>query len=154
MPSGNEAFVAFSIFCFSCGCIMSAVRLASKSSILMPSMRSIGSRMLPFDLDIFCPFSSRTRPVIYTFLNGIWPVNLSVIIIIRATQKKMMSNPVTRTLVGWNLSKNSVSSGQPNVEKVHNAEENHVSSTSSSCLRMMSSPSPCAARTLASSVPT
>jgi hypothetical protein len=55
-----------------------------------------------------------------------------VIMIIRATQKKMMSKPVTSTSVGWKVFSSGVFSGQPRVEKVHSAEENQVSSTSSS----------------------
>ncbi len=55
---------------------------------------------LPLDLDIFCPRSSRTRPLMTTRLNGTWSWNSSPIIIIRATQKKMMSKPVTRVSVG------------------------------------------------------
>ncbi len=50
----------------------------------------------------------------------------------RATQKKMMSPPVTSTFVGWNVSRSFVRSGQPIGEKVHSHEENHVSRTSSS----------------------
>ena len=53
--------------------------------------------------------------------------------IIRATQKKMISPPVTRTLVGWNVSRSFVFSGQPIGEKVQSHDENHVSRTSSSC---------------------
>ncbi|MND03524.1 hypothetical protein D3C83_233840 [compost metagenome] len=52
---------------------------------------------MPFDFDIFCPSLSRTRPVTYTSLKGTRPVKWSVIMIIRATQKKMMSKPVTST---------------------------------------------------------
>ena len=53
--------------------------------------------------------------------------------IIRATQKKMMSKPVTSTEEGRNACSSGVSSGQPSVEWHHSADENHVSSTSSSC---------------------
>ena len=49
-----------------------------------------------------------------------------------ATQKKMISKPVTSTEVGWNVFSSAVSSGQPKVENDHRAEENQVSSTSSS----------------------
>ena len=59
-----------------------------------------------------------------------WPI-----IIMRATQKKMMSKPVTSTLVGYQVARSLVCSGQPMVEKGHRAEENQVSSTSSSCFR-------------------
>ena len=55
---------------------------------------------LPFDLLIFAPFSSRTSPWMTTWRKGTWPVKCSPIIIIRATQKKMMSGAVTSTSVG------------------------------------------------------
>ena len=51
--------------------------------------------IFPFDLDIFCPSESLTRPWIKTFLNGGSFRNFSEIIIILATQKNIMSNPVT-----------------------------------------------------------
>jgi hypothetical protein len=63
----------------------------------MPSMMSSGSRMLPFDFDIFWPSASRTRPVMYTSRKGTLSVKCRVIITMRATQKKMMSKPVTST---------------------------------------------------------
>ena len=50
----------------------------------------------------------------------------------RATQKKMMSKPVTSTEVGRKVASSGVLSGQPRVENGHSAEENQVSSTSSS----------------------
>jgi hypothetical protein len=52
--------------------------------------------------------------------------------IIRATQKKMMSKPVTSTRGRVEGLSRSVSSGQPRVLKGHSAELNQVSSTSSS----------------------
>ena len=52
--------------------------------------------------------------------------------IMRATQKKMMSKPVTSTDDGRNVRSSRVSSGQPSVEWHHSADENHVSSTSGS----------------------
>jgi hypothetical protein len=45
------------------------------------------------------------------------PVKCVVIMIIRATQKKMMSKPVTSTVLGRNRSCSTVFSGQPSVEK-------------------------------------
>ena len=66
----------------------------------MPSIRSMGSRMLPFDFDILLPSASRTSPWMYTSRNGTSPMNFSPNMIMRATQKKMMSKPVTRTVVG------------------------------------------------------
>src|SRR4051794_6683047 len=50
----------------------------------------------------------------------------------RATQKKMMSKPVTSTDDGRNIFASSVCSGQPIVENGTSADENQVSSTSSS----------------------
>ena len=52
--------------------------------------------------------------------------------IIRTTQKKMMSKPVISTELGRNAFSSGVSSGQPSVEWHHSADENQVSSTSSS----------------------
>src|SRR4051794_124029 len=54
------------------------------------------------------------------------------IIIIRATQKKMMSCPVSITEVGYHVSSSLVFSGQPRVENGHSPELNQVSSTSGS----------------------
>src|SRR6266568_4243658 len=53
--------------------------------------------------------------------------------IMRTTQKKMMSKPVISTDEGRKVLSSGVSTGQPSVEWHHSAEENHVSSTSSSC---------------------
>ena len=52
--------------------------------------------------------------------------------IIRATQKKMMSKPVTSADEGRNSFSSGVSAGQPRVLKGTSAELNHVSSTSGS----------------------
>ena len=77
--------------------------------------------------------------------------------IIRATQKKMMSKPVTSTEVGSATSKPSSpilsSLGQPWVLNGNIAEENQVSSTSGSC-RSGASPRLLLARTSASLRPT
>ena len=55
---------------------------------------------LPNDLDIFLPWASRTIPWMATTSKGVggwkWQPNISI----RATQKKMMSYPVTSTDVG------------------------------------------------------
>ena len=61
---------------------------------------SSGSTTFPFVFDIFWPFSSRTRPWSTTSSKGARPSNHVPAMIIRATQKKRMSKPVTRTLVG------------------------------------------------------
>ena len=59
-----------------------------------------------------------------------------VIITMRATQKKMMSKPVTNTDEGrycfTKVLRVRLASAQPSVENGHSAEENQVSSTSSS----------------------
>ena len=71
------------------------------------SIKSRGSGELPSDLDILRPWASRMIPVKYTSLNGILRssgspgrTNSSPAMIMRATQKKMMSGPVTSVLVG------------------------------------------------------
>ncbi len=55
---------------------------------------------------------------------------------IRATQKKMMSKPVISTDDGRKRRSSGVSCGQPSVEWHHSADENQVSSTSSSCAKL------------------
>lgn len=77
-------------------------------------------------------------PWMYTALNGTLPVKWVVIIIMRATQKKMISYPVTKTLDGRKALSSSVSDYQPSVENGTSAEENHVSNTSSSRVKPVS----------------
>ena len=55
---------------------------------------------LPSDLLIFRPCLSRTIPVKYTLSKGFLPMNSYPAMIIRATQKKMISGAVTSVLVG------------------------------------------------------
>src|SRR5690625_6938861 len=75
-----------------------------------------------------------------TSLNGFFPVNSRDWKIIRDTQKKIMSYPVTRASVGkYRLKSGASSSGHPIVEKGHKAELNHVSKTSVSCSQFSSS---------------
>ena len=71
-------------------------------------------------------------------VNGTCSVNSSEVMIIRATQRKMMSRAVVRTSVGKKALSSGVSSGHPSVANGHRAELNQVSRTSSSC----SQPSP------------
>ncbi len=68
--------------------LTSAKRSASAPT---SSMTPSGSTTLPRVLDILAPTGSRTMPWRYTMLNGSRPVSHSPSIIIRATQKKMMS---------------------------------------------------------------
>ena len=67
--------------------------------------------------------------------NGTLPVKCVVIMTMRATQKKMMSKPVTSTDEGRKCFSSGVSFGQPSDENGTSADENHVSSTSSSRFR-------------------
>ena len=55
------------------------------------SMTPSGSTTLPFVFDIFWPSGSRIRPDRYTLWKGTSSVSVRPSIIIRATQKKMMS---------------------------------------------------------------
>src|SRR3954447_15537938 len=65
------------------------------------SIHTSGSTTFPRDFDIFLPDASRTRPCSTTVLNGTSPsIAYRPNSIIRTTQKKRMSYPVTRTLVG------------------------------------------------------
>ena len=64
------------------------------------SMRARGSGELPSDLDILRPSLSRTMPVKYTLRKGMSPRYSYPAMIMRATQKKMMSGPVTRSAGG------------------------------------------------------
>src|SRR5690606_7422900 len=68
----------------------------------------------------------------YTSWNGTSPRWELENIIIRATQRLMMSRAVQSTPVGWKWRRSAVSSGQPSVAWSHMPELNHVSSTSSS----------------------
>ncbi len=64
------------------------------------SIRSRGSGELPSDFDILRPILSLTIPVKYTLLNGLLSANSYPAMIMRATQKKIMSGAVTRSAVG------------------------------------------------------
>ena len=77
-----------------------AVSVNRRASAPISSITSSGSTTLPLDLLIFCPPSSRTSPVMYTVRNGTSPVNFMPAMIIRATQKKMMSKAVSIRSVG------------------------------------------------------
>ena len=56
--------------------------------------------VLPFDLLIREPSTAWIVLVMSTSLKGLRPVNLRPVMIIRATQRKMMSRPVTSASVG------------------------------------------------------
>ena len=62
IPCGYSFFVFFLIFSAISGCIRSDALLFIRSSNLIPSIKSIGSIILPFDLDIFFPDESLTKP--------------------------------------------------------------------------------------------
>src|SRR4030095_1664318 len=110
----------------------SAASVKRKASVPYLPMIATGATTLPSDLDIFCPSASRTRAWMYTWRKGSVFMRCRPSIAMRATQKKMMSKPVTSTEVGYHVRRYDVSSGQPSVEKGHRPEENQVSRTSGS----------------------
>ena len=71
-----------------------------KLSVPYFAIISNGSIPLPKDLDIFLPWLSRTIPWIKTSLNGSTPVCFIPENIILATQKNIISYPVTNVDVG------------------------------------------------------
>src|SRR5712672_1238716 len=73
--------------------------------------------------------------LMYTWRKGTLPVKWRVIMIMRATQKKMMSLPVTSTEEGRNTSRSFVLSGQPSELNGTSCDENQVSRTSGSRLK-------------------
>ena len=77
------------------------IRLKRSASAPNWSIISMGSIPLPSDLDIFRPWLSRTRPWIKTVRNGSSSICSIPEKIILATQKKIMSYPVTITVVGY-----------------------------------------------------
>src|SRR5699024_5687191 len=103
-----------------------------KASAPYKSITSSGSIPFPKDLLIFRPSSSSIRPVKNTSLNGTSPICSILENTILITQKNIISYPVTSTSVGKKYSSSLVFSGQPKVEKGHNADENQVSKVSSS----------------------
>ena len=74
--------------------------IGGSSDSSAPRTTSNGSITLPLVFDIFWPFSSRTMACRNTILNGTSFMKCSPSIIMRATQKKMMSCPVSITEVG------------------------------------------------------
>lgn len=108
--------------------------LLMRLSRVVPSMISRGSITLPRDLDILFPYESQTRGCRRTSLKGILPVSQTDIITMRATQKKRISWPVSRSWLGKKVLKSRCSvSGHFRGEKGKRPELNQVSSTSPSC---------------------
>ena len=60
MPFGKWALTYFSAFFLWSASSSPAVDFFTSASKSMPSIRSSGSSVLPFDFDIFCPSASRT----------------------------------------------------------------------------------------------
>src|SRR3989344_2247507 len=110
-----------------------AISPMRKASAPYFSITSSGSTPLLSDLLNLRPSLARTSPCISTFLNGACPRWKPLISIIRETHRYKISYAGDIKAVGWEVARSSVFSGQPRVEKVHSAEENHVSSTSDSC---------------------
>jgi len=79
-----------------------APRSSAKRTASVPysSITSSGSIVLPFVFDIFCRWASRTSPWMYTVRKGTSPVHSRPSMIMRATQKNRMSNPVISSVVG------------------------------------------------------
>ena len=84
----------------SCPVAVSAMRLNRSASAEKSRMMSSGSIELPRLLDILRPWLSRTVPCRYTRRNGTSPMNSSPAMIMRETQKKMISGAVTKSSVG------------------------------------------------------
>ena len=70
------------------------------ASVLYWSITSNGSIPFPNDFDIFLPWLSLTIPCINISLNGFCFIHSNPENIILATQKNIMSYPVTNTFVG------------------------------------------------------
>ena len=70
------------------------------ASAPLRSISSSGSIPVPSDFDIRRPSGAWITEVMYTSRNGARPVNSSPIMIIRATQRKMISRAVTSASVG------------------------------------------------------
>ena len=62
MPFGYSFFVFFLIFSAISGCIRLEALLSIKFSNSIPSIKSIGSIILPLDFDILFPDESFTKP--------------------------------------------------------------------------------------------
>ncbi len=86
------------------------------------------------DLLIFRPSASLTRPWTYTWWKGASPIASIPEKTILTTQKNIISYPCHQHICRIKYLRSLVSSGQPSVENGQRADENHVSSTSSSCL--------------------
>src|SRR5438093_7378655 len=112
---------------------------ARRASAPYFDIRSRGSTPVPSDLDMRRPSAACTTQWMTTSENGTSPMNSRPVMIIRLTQRLMISLAVQLMFVGKKARRSSVSSGQPSVAKGHSADENHVSSTSGSCV---SSPFP------------
>ena len=105
-----------------------------------PFIISRGSITFPNDFDIFLPCESRIIGCKYTVLKGILSNKSMDIIAILATQKNKMSAPVSNMVLGKKAYKSIFFSfGHPNTENGSKAEENHVSKTSSSYVKIISS---------------
>ena len=73
MPFGNSLRVFFSIF-RPVGVHQAGGALLTRSSMPMPSIRSMGSSTLPLDLDIFWPFGIADQAMHVDVRKGILPV--------------------------------------------------------------------------------
>ena len=77
-----------------------ATSVKRRASVPYCSMSSRGLTSFPLVFDILSPFSSRTSPLMKTVRKGTSPAKRMPSMIMRATQKKMMSKPVIITSFG------------------------------------------------------
>lgn len=133
MPFGNSStfyLIALSISSF--GRLPSFI-FYIKFSKEVPSIISSGSITLPRLFDIFFPSLSLINGWRNTYLNGTLSKNSNENYTILATQKKRISQPVSRIVFGKKALKSGwLLLGHPNVENGNNPDENQVSNTSSS----------------------
>src|SRR5215207_2742423 len=98
-------------------------------------MVSSGSIPVPRLFDIRRPSGALIVEWMLIEWNGISPINSIPAITILASQRKMIPRSVELTSFGYQVSSSGVRSGQPSVANGQSADENQVSSTSSSCAR-------------------
>lgn len=134
IPVGNLFFLSYSASLISLSGRLESYTFCKSYCKVQLSITSRGSMTFPFDFDILLPFSSLTIGCKKTVLNGSLSQRHKLIMTIRATQKKMMSDPVSKRSPSKNALKSGCSSlGHPIVLKGKRPDENQVSRTSSSC---------------------
>src|SRR5436190_12273329 len=127
IPRGKEVFWYCLALAISFSSRLLVNNFAWRDSRSIPLIMSIGSMTLPRLLLIFLPSESRIRLWQYTSVKGTLLVSFSDNMIIRAIQKKSMSQPDSSKVVGKNLVKSGCDvSGQPRMAMGHRPELNQV----------------------------